>query len=302
MSRFFCSRFASSVTLLAASVLLGCNGGQPAAPAPSTTSTTAAADVHDHPTEGPHHGDLVELGNEEYHAEIVHGTGGEVTIYILDSKATTAVPIDATEVVINLSHDGNAEQFKLPAAADSGDPAGKSSRFTLKDEELASDLDSEGTAAKIVIKINGKAYTGKIEHHHEEGDAKHSEKHSSVSPKHTPELQSVESEAVGGTPFENELYLTAGGIYFDDDIQANGRTVPSVKFKGMHWKHDDVQAGDRICPVTQNKSESACFWIVNGKRYEFCCNPCIDKFVKWAKTTPDKIQEPNAYIARSTEQ
>lgn len=176
MSRFFCSRFASSAALLAVSVLVGCDGGQPAAPVPSTTSTTPAADVHDHPTEGPHHGDLVELGNEEYHAEIVHGDGGEVMVYILDSKATTAVPIDATEVVINLSHDGNAEQFKLPAAADSGDPAGKSSRFTLKDEELASDLDAEGTAAKLVITIDGKPYSGKIEHHHE-GAAGHDHAH-----------------------------------------------------------------------------------------------------------------------------
>ena len=112
----------------------------------------------------------MELGNEEYHAELVHGDGGEVSIYILDSKAANSVPIDATEVVINLSHDGQAEQFKLPAVADANDPAGKSSRFMLKDEELASDLDAEGTVAKVVIMIEGKSYSGKIDHHHEGAD------------------------------------------------------------------------------------------------------------------------------------
>lgn len=122
---------------------------------------------HAHPTEGPHHGDLVELGNEDYHAEIVHGDGGEITIYVLDSAAKAAVPIDATEVAINLTHDGEAEQFKLPATPDSGDAAGKSSRFTLKDEHLAEDLDAEGTIAKLVLTINGKQYSGKIEHDHD---------------------------------------------------------------------------------------------------------------------------------------
>lgn len=167
MTRCFLSQFASGVTLLATSLLVGCDGGQSNTPTPSTTSSTPAADVHNHPTEGPHHGDLVELGNEEYHAEIVHGDGGQVTVYILDSQAAAAVPIDASEVVINLSHDGQAEQFKLPAAADANDPAGKSSRYTLTDEELASDLDAEGTAAKVVITIDGKPFSGKIEHQHE---------------------------------------------------------------------------------------------------------------------------------------
>jgi len=64
--------------------------------------TTAHAE-HAHPGEGPHHGDLVELGNEEYHAEVVHGEGGSVSVYILDSAAKSAVPIDATELTINIT-------------------------------------------------------------------------------------------------------------------------------------------------------------------------------------------------------
>lgn len=163
---------AGSVSLLSVFALSGCNNSPPAVPPTGTQSAASATEEHDHaahahPTEGPHHGDLVELGNEEYHAEIVHGDGGEVTVYVLDSHAEKAVPIDATEVVINLTHDGNAEQFKLPATPDAGDPAGKSSKFSLKDAELAGDLDAEGTAAKLVLSINGTSYTGKIEHHHE---------------------------------------------------------------------------------------------------------------------------------------
>ena len=135
-----------------------------------------AHDEHAHPSEGPHHGDLVELGNEDFHAEVVHGEGGSVSIYILDSAAKAAVPIDATELTINITHDGNAEQFKLLAERDASDPEGKSSHFTLKDEELAKDLDDHDAAAKLVVMIDGKSFSGKIEHDHD-ADHKHDDGH-----------------------------------------------------------------------------------------------------------------------------
>ena len=131
--------------------------------------TTAHAE-HAHPSEGPHHGDLVELGNEEYHAEVVHGEKGSVSVYILDSAAKSEVPIDATELTINITHDGKAEQFKLAADRDASDPEGKSSRFSLTDEELSSDLDSHDAAARLVVMIDGKSFSGKIVHNHEGHD------------------------------------------------------------------------------------------------------------------------------------
>ena len=122
---------------------------------------------HDHPTEGPHHGDLIELGDEEYHAELVHGEDGAITVYILDGTAKVAVPIDATEIAVNISHDGNAEQFKLLAERESTDPEGMSSRFSIKDTDLASDLDDDHTTGKLVVTIGGKPYSGKLVHNHE---------------------------------------------------------------------------------------------------------------------------------------
>jgi hypothetical protein len=128
---------------------------------------------HEHPSEGPHHGDLVELGKEEYHAEIVHGKEGQITIYLLDHEARKTVPTEAKQVLINLVHQGKAEQYKLLAVPDKGDPAGKTSRFSLTDKHLAEDLDADGCMAKLVITINGKQYTGKIAHDHDHADHKH---------------------------------------------------------------------------------------------------------------------------------
>lgn len=174
---------ALSITGLAVG-FLGC-AGESATDGPETASPPATADSHDdhdghdhgehaHPSEGPHHGDLVELGNEEFHAEILHDDdAGTVTIYVLDSGATVQVPIEATEIMINVKHDGKPEQFKLAATPDENDPEGKSSRFVSTDKELAAHLDEEDAAPQLVLSINGKSFRGKITHDHDHGDHDH---------------------------------------------------------------------------------------------------------------------------------
>lgn len=104
-------------------------------------------------------------------------------------------------------------------------------------------------------------------------------------------------KGVSGTSFERELFLTPGGLYTEADIEANGKTVPSAKYTGISWPHDDdLKPGDKVCPVTANKADERCAWVVNSRKYEFCCTPCLDKFVKWAKERPEKIKEPTEYI------
>ena len=129
---------------------------------------------HAHPSEGPHHGDLVELGNEEYHGEVVHNEeAGTLVVYILDGAATNQVAIDATELTINVSHDGRPEQFTLTALPDDGDEKGKSSRFVSDDQDLAAHLDEEDTHLRLVVKINGTTFRGEIKHDHDHAGHNH---------------------------------------------------------------------------------------------------------------------------------
>ena len=94
-------------------LFVGCEKGDSPSPAAKSSPPPIGMDmpppstveVHSHPSEGPHHGTLVELGKEEFHAELVHDAKS-VVIYILDSVAKNAVPIDASEVIVNLLHDG----------------------------------------------------------------------------------------------------------------------------------------------------------------------------------------------------
>ncbi|MGN6134627.1 MAG: hypothetical protein ACTHOU_09005 [Aureliella sp.] len=165
-----------AVLLGALPIVTGC-GNQGAGPAGGSSAdghAAASAGAHDHPSEGPHHGALVELGNEEYHAEVVH-TGDTVTVYILDASATQAVPIDAQDVTINVVHDNQPEQFKLTASPDAADGAGKSSRFALQDAELVEHLDSPAAAPKLMITINGTPYRGEVHHDHDHAGHDHAE-------------------------------------------------------------------------------------------------------------------------------
>jgi hypothetical protein len=46
----------------------------------------------------------------------------------------------------------------------------------VKSEDLAGDLDSHDATAKLVVMIDGKSFSGRIEHSHE-GEHKHDEGH-----------------------------------------------------------------------------------------------------------------------------
>ncbi len=129
-------------------------------------------DAHEHPSEGPHHGHLVELGKEEFHAELVHDKSS-VTIYLLDSTAKNAVAIDSTELIVNLKHDGKPEQFKLAAAAEPSDPAGKASKFVLQSEDFVKKLEHAESDARLNVTINGTPYSGSLTHNHDDHGHSH---------------------------------------------------------------------------------------------------------------------------------
>jgi hypothetical protein len=98
---------------------------------------------------------------------------------------------------------------------------------------------------------------------------------------------------------ERRLYLSPGGRYTVADIKANGNVLPSQKFRGFKATHDyNPGTGDRLCPITRTKANSACTWYVGGQEYQFCCPPCIAEFVLLAKERPERIQLPEAYVKR----
>lgn len=167
------------LTLVAFAALVGCNSGADQSASTSAMNTVADSDepiimdemppmlddAHAHPEHGPHGGDLVELGKEAFHAELVHGDSG-IAMYVLDGSATQQVPIASEKLVVSLKHDGQVATFDLMANPDANDPPGQTSRFTSNDPKLDQWLDA-GAEGAVVIQIEGKSYTGKVAHDHD---------------------------------------------------------------------------------------------------------------------------------------
>jgi hypothetical protein len=163
----FVNLMAGTTGLTAALFLAGCGGpGQEYHPVPKNVSVQDKPHEHEH---GPHSGHLVELGEEQYHAEVVFDPKtSKVTIYLLDSTAKNASPTDAKEVTLKLTINGKPETFSVPAAPQAGDPKGKSSRFELAgNADIKSHIKGEeDLRGSVTANVGGKSFTGEIEHEH----------------------------------------------------------------------------------------------------------------------------------------
>ena len=122
--------------------------------------------AHTHPTEGPHHGALIELGREDYHAELVHDDAtNTVTIYILDGAAKDAVAIEAKQLTLNLLVGGKPQQFQLVSMPQTDDPEGRCSAFGCTSEPMCKAIDAKGTTGRLNVEVSGKRFVGKLGPH-----------------------------------------------------------------------------------------------------------------------------------------
>lgn len=168
----------SWVALVAVGLLggaVGCDGGKSDyKKAEDIKKAPAAHDDHDHGAKGPHGGSLVELGDEEYHAEVVldHDSHA-LRVFVLGKDAKSAVTTTATEVTVAV--EGKAA-VTLKAAPLEGETDGKTSRFELIDDEVVHNiLDAKFLHGDLKISIGDKPYSGHIDMHLD-GDIHHEHK------------------------------------------------------------------------------------------------------------------------------
>jgi hypothetical protein len=253
-------------------------------PVPNANAKVQNADgsaEHGHEA-GEHGGIIVSLGRDSYHVEAIITDKGELQLYTLGNDETRVMDIEVQELVayVKPTNGSVLTSLELQPKPQPGDAAGKASLFVA---QLSEPLIGQSVVVTVPnITIGGErfrlGFTTKTDDH---TDAMMPDK--------------VADEE------ERKLYLTAGGIYTQSDIEANGNMTASQKFKGFMAKHDmHPKAGDKICPVTMTKANPACAWIVGGKSYEFCCPPCVDEFVSWAKNeeTVKDILTPEEYVKK----
>ena len=240
----------------------------------------------DHTTEhghapGQHGGIMVSLGRDSYHIEAVIDSSGAIRLYTLGKDESRVIDVDATTWKGFVKSQGDAEAIAVafePQPQD-GDSQNKSSLFVGKvPQELS------GRALDVTIpniNINGERFRLGFQSVHSSSDSAHA----------MPDQLAKDEES--------ELYLKPMGRYTASDIEANESMLPSQKFKGLKSMHDmNPAVGDLICPITETKANPKFTWVVDGKSYLFCCPPCVDEFVKMAKSSSEPLPAPESYVKK----
>lgn len=128
-----------------------------------TLPVVAASPGHAHPAKGPRGGALVELGDEEFHAEVLlDERHSQLTVFLLDAQVKQPVATDSNDAFINVKRGNKPVQFRLTASPIPSDPAGHCSRFTLRSESLVADLHRRDSDARLRLTIVGKPYVVKL--------------------------------------------------------------------------------------------------------------------------------------------
>jgi YHS domain-containing protein len=231
---------------------------------------------HEHKP-GAHGGIIVSLGRDRYHVEAIVTDKGELRLYMLGSDETRVHYTDEQELTAYVrpaGDGGDSISITVKSQPQPGDSSGKTSLFVGALPESLVGKPVNVTIPNIAI-----------------GGERFRLGFTTLQESHGEMPEKVADQA------EQELYLTAAGKYTEADIEANGRQTASQKFAGFKAAHDlNPQAGDKVCPITLTKANPKCSWVINGQTYEFCCPPCVDEFVKLAKTAPEQLKAPGEYV------
>ena len=159
-------RWIQTMVCLAALIVAGCNNSsntssqQPATPADPHAG-------HDHSSLGPHGGHILELGEEDYHAEWrFNNDSGKVTVYLLDAEAKKAVTTTAEAIKVQVTHGDDVSDYELPAINQSDDDPPTTSEFELVDTVMLELLKGvgHGIDATLKVVIEDKEYSGPFGH------------------------------------------------------------------------------------------------------------------------------------------
>ncbi len=168
------------ISAVIASFATGSLSAQQPRNAPSLSSQPRAIgggnehEGHDHAAHGPHEGELLDVGKEEYHVELcIDEAKKQMVVYLLDKQVKSYVAIDAPFLAVNLKMKGKPVQAKLKPIPQETDNKGFASCYGLVSPELIDALHDESSDAKLAFKIGNKPFTVKIVHAHDHAGHDH---------------------------------------------------------------------------------------------------------------------------------
>ena len=171
------SRGIYSYSLLMTATLLfaGCAKNESEFKKP-TPSSDPIEEVHGTHKPGPHGGQLLDLGEHEFMAEVVFKEDDpkSITVYLIEHDDNSKIVVsDDEKLTINgLKVDGQEISLTLTALPQEGDADGQTSRFEVSGDGIPEGIEDmhelgDGTFS---VTINDKSYSGTIEHEHDHDD------------------------------------------------------------------------------------------------------------------------------------
>ncbi len=244
-----------------------------------TAPSAAAEGEHGH-KDGQHGGIIASLGRDSYHVEAVIENDGTVRLYTLGADESRVIDVESQVLkgYVKMEGSNDSQPIEFEPAPQEGDAQGRTSLFLAKIPSAMVGQPIEVTVPNI--RIDGERFRL--------GFQSASESHGGA-----------DMPAAIGVAEERELYLVAQGRYTQSDVEANGNTIPSIKFKGIRSAHDmNPKVGDKVCPITETKANPNFTWVIDGHSYEFCCPPCIDEFVREAKDSTEPMAGPETFVKK----
>ena len=106
------------------------------------------------------------------HAEITADVqNGTLTLITLGADAETIQPVKAEAINLVMQHGNHVDKFTFAAIPQAGDPAGTSSRFSVKSVHLTKAVFGKaGRSAELLLTLNGKSLLGRVEESHHDHD------------------------------------------------------------------------------------------------------------------------------------
>lgn len=118
---------------------------------------------HSHEAVGPHGGHLLELGQEQYHAEWTHDENAKsVTVYFLDGEAKESVAVDPESAKIEVVIEGKEPMtYAMKPVGEEADAG-----YSHQDGALLTGLNmvGHGVQAKLMVTIEGQPFEAAFQH------------------------------------------------------------------------------------------------------------------------------------------
>ena len=154
--------------------VVGCNGSKDETKTfnDKTDNVTNTAPPEEHHAHGPNGGHIVELGEEEFHAEVAVDKDRKLTVWLLDESMKAAKPVENGTVQILTKVDAKDVTLDLVAAPLDGEKDGHCSRFELSADKVpGAVMDIEGLTGDLTLKFGDKSLKTSLTEEHDHGHA-----------------------------------------------------------------------------------------------------------------------------------